>query len=354
MKKITFLLTLVLVTGAFTGCRFLTGADDNVSDTATQTVGADAFDAFTGEGLNEAEKLVIGYQPNEELVILEETQHFVENIFAEDDIEIEWVEFSYGAPLVEALAAGSIDVGTSVGDTPFTNALSNAAHIEGIYVYPIDPNAYTIVVSEESNQKIFALEDLSGKRIAYLAGSAGEDFIVKELASVDLTPDDVEFVNISSTEDQFAALLTGDVDAVVSIQPQSSNFIYENGGVLLDYGESEKNSLNLGVANTDYAMANPEIVAKFVAAKIQADEYVDAHREEYKAAYSERTEYPVEVLTNIDRLVFRTEFIDSDYEDLESTMQFMLRTGALDEEVDFTGTLTNKYLDEAKRLLGIE
>lgn len=312
------------------------------------------FAACMGADASEANKIVIGYQPNDEIQILEQSQHFVENEFAEDGVEVEWVEFAYGATLVEALAAGSIDVGGNLGDTPFTNALANNVPIQGIFLNAYDPNLYTILLSDASSQEIESVEDLEGKKIALLAGSAGEDFLAKELEGVGLSLSDVEVINISSTEDQYTALSTGDVDAVISLDPLSSVFVYENGGSLLDYGDPQKQVITFGVANTDFAEANPELVAKFVKAKILADEYVEANREEYKEIYAEVNEYPVEALDSIDRLTFRREFEDSDYDALNATMEFMLETGALDFEVDYTGTLTNEYLEEAERLLAEE
>jgi len=294
-RRLGVFLAAALLGGALAGC---TSTDNAVTDsngaqgggTTTTTVdatdsldtGSEEVNEFIGDGLNEATKLVVGYQPNEQFWIVEQSQHYLENILAEDGITVEWVEFAYGAPLAEALAAGSIDVGTSLGDTAYINAKANSADIQAIFPYPVSQSGIAIVLSEKSSQEIKTLEDLRGKKIAYLAGSLGEDFIVKQLATVGLTSDDVEYVNISSTENQFAALLGGDVDAVISTQPKSNVWISQNNGALLDYGESVKKLFSILPANTKFAEKNPEIVAKFVAARIQVSLYVQENLDEYR------------------------------------------------------------------------
>src|SRR5437763_6734004 len=58
----------------------------------------------------------IGYQKNGVLVIARQ-QAVLEKHLAARGVEVKWVEFTSGPPLLEAMNVGSIDLG-QVGDTP--------------------------------------------------------------------------------------------------------------------------------------------------------------------------------------------------------------------------------------------
>jgi NitT/TauT family transport system substrate-binding protein/sulfonate transport system substrate-binding protein len=58
----------------------------------------------------------IGYQKNGILVIAKQ-QRAIENRLKPLGIEVKWIEFSFGPPLLEALNIGSIDLGAT-GDAP--------------------------------------------------------------------------------------------------------------------------------------------------------------------------------------------------------------------------------------------
>ena len=58
----------------------------------------------------------IGYQKNGVLVITRQ-RAALEQHFAPQGIDVKWVEFSSGPPMLEAMSVGSIDYG-AVGDMP--------------------------------------------------------------------------------------------------------------------------------------------------------------------------------------------------------------------------------------------
>ena len=58
----------------------------------------------------------IGYQKNGVLVIARQ-RATLEQHFASEGIDVKWVEFSSGPPMMEAMNVGSVDYG-AVGDSP--------------------------------------------------------------------------------------------------------------------------------------------------------------------------------------------------------------------------------------------
>jgi sulfonate transport system substrate-binding protein len=91
-------------------------------------------------------KLRIGYQKNGVLVIARR-QTVLENRLVRDGVGVEWVEFAAGPPLLEAMAAGEIDVG-QVGDTPPIFAQAAGAPIVYVAGQSITNGQGTLVRSD--------------------------------------------------------------------------------------------------------------------------------------------------------------------------------------------------------------
>ena len=72
----------------------------------------------------------IGYQKTGVLVIARQ-QAVLEKRFAARQIDIKWIEFTSGPPLLEAMSIGSVDLG-AVGDTP--PIFAQAANAAIVYV----------------------------------------------------------------------------------------------------------------------------------------------------------------------------------------------------------------------------
>src|ERR1700728_3804928 len=121
------------------------------------TVGAIAGSPARAGNVRE---LRIGYQKNGVLVIARQ-QAVLEKRLAESGINVTWVEFSSGPPMMEAMNAGSIDLG-QVGDTPPIFAQAAGANIVYVAGQPIT-NGQGLLV--KPNGPIRTLADLKGKRI---------------------------------------------------------------------------------------------------------------------------------------------------------------------------------------------
>src|SRR4029077_1836683 len=104
----------------------------------------------------------IGYQKNGVLVIARQ-QANLENHFEPRGIEVKWVEFSSGPPMMEAMNVGSIDYG-AVGDSPPVFAQAAGAAIVYAAGQPIT-NGQGILVPQNSG--IRSIADLKGKRIGF-------------------------------------------------------------------------------------------------------------------------------------------------------------------------------------------
>src|SRR6202790_2896134 len=105
-------------------------------------------------------------------------RHTVEDLFKPLGIEIKWVDFQFGPPLLEAINVGSVDFGY-VGDSPPIFAQAAGARIRYVAAVKQDGNTQAIIVPHESS--IRTLDDLRGKRIAFARGYSAQNLLVAAL-----------------------------------------------------------------------------------------------------------------------------------------------------------------------------
>lgn len=193
-KKVVFLTALlVLLTLGLAAC------GDNVSPTA----GGQAQTGSTNAADNKP--LRIGHQKGGSLVLLK-SQGTLEKKLG---IPVQWIEFPAGPQLLEALNAGSIDIG-SVGDSP--PVFAQAAGTQLIYVAASKGNPESQGILVPANSTIKTVAELKGKKVAHNRGSSTHYLLVKALEEVGLKPSDIQEVNLPPG-DARVAFETGKIDA---------------------------------------------------------------------------------------------------------------------------------------------
>jgi sulfonate transport system substrate-binding protein len=138
----------------------------------------------------------------------------------EQGIVFNWVLFTSGPPLLEALNAGAVDVG-AVGDAPGVFALAGGADLKYVGVTDqLSEQAVTgsgIIVKNDSG--INSVADLKGKKIALARGSSAHYFTYNALKVDGLNiTSDVEIVALQPP-DARPALESGSVDAWAIWEP---------------------------------------------------------------------------------------------------------------------------------------
>ena len=124
-------------------------------------------------------------------------------------MRVEWTQFVSGPPLVDALASGAIDVG-STGETPPIFAQAAGASIVYLASEPPAPKGEAILVRQES--PIHTLADLRGKTVAFNKGSNVHYLFIKALEKAGLAMSDVMPIYMAPNEGR-AAFENGGVDA---------------------------------------------------------------------------------------------------------------------------------------------
>lgn len=150
----------------------------------------------------------IGYQKGSATLVLAKRRANIEARLQRLGIaKVEWVEFQFGPPMLEAIGAGAVDIG-SVGDTPPIFAQAGGANV--VYAAATPSTEHAILVPQDS--PIRSLADLRGKRVAFGKGSSAHNVTLRALALGGLGYGDIQPAYLAPA-DASAAFVGGKVDA---------------------------------------------------------------------------------------------------------------------------------------------
>ncbi|MBV8377770.1 MAG: sulfonate ABC transporter substrate-binding protein [Verrucomicrobia bacterium] len=231
----------------------------------------------TADGGNEELRTVrVGYQKYGSFNVVKAQGEF-ERLLAAKGIHVDWFLFPAGPQLLEALNAGSIDLGHT-GEAP--PIFAQAAGVPLVYIgnEPPYPAGEAILVPKDS--KIRSVADLKGEKVALNKGSNVHYFLLKALEQAGLKYQDIHPVYLPPA-DARAAFEGGSVDAWAIWDPYLTAAQAATGARILVDGS------NL-VANREFFLG----CRKFVEAH---PDVIEALRESVEKASQWSTEKPQEV-----------------------------------------------------------
>lgn len=183
------------------------------------------------------------------------------------DLEIEDVPMKAGTDVAEALIGGGIDV-ASVGETPLTSLLSKTQAVGVIGVAVRTDGSYVkAIVPKDSN--IASIKDLVGKRVATNVGAGSYRSFANWCAKNNVSIGDFEILNTPPTA-ILAALEANAVDAAIWFAPTTTIAVQNGFGKIIGDFKGMADGQASWVVNRKFAEANPDIVTRFVAATIEA------------------------------------------------------------------------------------
>lgn|SRR5690625_4732055 len=197
----------------------------------------------------------IGYQKNGPLVILKSLGTLEKNL-KEQGYKVEWREFQEGPALVEALSAGSIDMGRT-GNSPVIFAQASRASFVIVAAGKSKYHGSGILVPEGSSIK--QLKDLKGKEIGFAKGSSSHYLLVKALEKVDLKYNDITPAFLSPG-DARVAFEQGSIDAMVVWDPFTASVEVNSNGRMIADGEGLTTDRDFFIATNSFAENHTEIV----------------------------------------------------------------------------------------------
>ena len=257
------------------------------------SVGTAAAAAFatraTAQGA--VKEIRIGYQKTGVLVITRQ-QATLEKHFTPQGIEVKWVEFSSGPPMMEAMNVGSIDYG-AVGDSPPVFAQAAGAAIVYAAGQPIT-NGQGILVPKDS--PIHAIADLKGKRVGFTKGSSAHNVVVQTLEKAGLTYSDITPVYLTPP-DAGPAFANGSIDAWAIWDPYFAiGETKQNGRILINAREVTKTN-SFYIANRDFAGKHGAILQQIVDVTTATGQWAEQHRDEVAKSLAAVTSVPLDIQT---------------------------------------------------------
>jgi sulfonate transport system substrate-binding protein len=164
--------------------------------------------AGVGASYGQDKVVHIGFQKYGKLVLLK-SKGTLEPKLKALGYSVQWTEFQFGPPLLEAMNVGSIDFGNT-GETPPVFAQAAGAAIRYVAYEPPAPKGEAVLVPKDSALKSVA--DLRGKKVAVAKGSNAHYLLVKALEKAGLKYEDITPAYLAPA-DARAAFESGAVDA---------------------------------------------------------------------------------------------------------------------------------------------
>ncbi|MFT4119127.1 sulfonate ABC transporter substrate-binding protein [Bradyrhizobium sp.] len=257
------------------------------------SVGTAALGAFAGRASAQGavKEIRIGYQKNGVLVITRQ-QAALEKHFTPQGIEVKWVEFSSGPPMMEAMNVGSVDYG-AVGDSPPVFAQAAGAAIVYAAGQPIT-NGQGILVPKDS--PIRSIAELKGKRVGFTKGSSAHNIVVQTLEKAGLTYADITPVYLAPP-DAGPAFGNGSIDAWAIWDPYFAiGEVKQNGRILVNAHEITKTN-SFYIANRDFAKNHGAVLQQIIDVTSATAAWGEQHRDEVAKSLAAVTGVPLDIQT---------------------------------------------------------
>jgi sulfonate transport system substrate-binding protein len=242
----------------------------------------------------------IGFQKNGPLLIAKQ-QGRLEERLKPLGIEVKWVEFQFGPPLLEALNVGSIDYGTT-GDAP--PIFAQAARANLLYVAAQEAAGSGAAILLPPNSPIRSLQDLKGKKIGFAKASSAHNLTIAAIEKAGLGYGDFTPVYLPPA-DARAAFERGSLDAWTIWDPYFAIAEKQPGVRILALSKGIVAQNSFFLANRDFTQKNPAIVATINDELAKVAKWAETHRGDVAGVLAQATGLDIESWT---RAVDRTDF----------------------------------------------
>jgi sulfonate transport system substrate-binding protein len=285
-RWLLLLLTLLVITACASPAASAPSASSGAAATSSEatTVAEEATDSEgAAETSGEKIELRIGYQRGGAWTLVKANGTLEERLGP--DVTVTWTLFTSGPPLLEAMNAGAIDIG-STGETP--PIFAQAAGTPLLYIAYQEGSGAGSGVLVTGDSSVQSLQDLRGKKIAFAKASSSHLLLIKALEKEGLTYSDIEPVFLQPPEAR-AALEGGSVDAWVVWNPFLEAAIQELGAKIVVDGANVAPTKGYVLGRDEFVLQHPEIARVVVEEVAAAQRWAKDNLEEYAAILEKET-----------------------------------------------------------------
>lgn len=236
-------------------------------------------------------------------------RHTVEDAFRPLGVDIQWMDFQFGPPLLEAINVGSLDFGY-VGDAPPIFAQAANAKIRYAAAVKQDGNTQAIIVPKDSPIKTLA--DLKGKRIAFGKGSSAHNLLVAALEKANIAWSDIRPTPLAPA-DATTAFVKGSIDAWSIWDPYLALAELNENARIIVRSQDIYEPYSFYIVGADFVEKYPTLVTRLNAAFAAEGVWANAHHEEVAKSQAEATGVDIEAIRRfVHRSNYRVIPIDHD------------------------------------------
>ena len=208
--------------------------------------------------------------------------------------KVAWSDFTSGPPMLQAMGAGSVDVG-GVGNAPPVFAAAGGDKIAIVGAYQANPLGSALLVPKGS--PITSVAQLKGKRIAVAQGSSADYHLLTVLNKAGLSVHDVTLTYLQPAEG-LAALTSGHVDAWDIWSPFIEQAEVQKSARALVTGTGYGSPYSFAVASRA-ALADPAkaaAISDYLKLVAQAHAWASQHQAAWAGVWAKASGLPDEVM----------------------------------------------------------
>lgn len=214
--------------------------------------------------------------------------------------QIEWKNFTSGAPLTSEMVAGKLDIG-SMADFPgaLNGATFQKAGKKSVFINVLSGSTIGsgngIVVPKTSS--VQSLADLKGKTISVPFASTAHGLLLRAVKAQGWDPEKDITIVTQAPEIAGPALQANKIDAHADFVPFAELFPYRGyARKIYDGSQSNAATFHGTLADAEYGRKYPEIIVAFERAAIEADRLFAAEPEKYSELVAKNTGIDAEVI----------------------------------------------------------
>lgn len=348
MRKCSAWLLGMAVIAGLTGCAKAEKAADTTAAASTVQEEKKESVTETKEKNKEKIKVTVGdFRAQAFLypVKLANELGFFEDEFAADNIEISIEYLGSGAVMVEALTAGDLDM-SFLGGQPTFSGIANGNQTKVISMATVSATDPVLLVSPDS--EITEVSQLKGKNMAVNIGTDNHYQMLEMLSLGVLTEDDVNVYNLKGTE-ALSALISGEVDCMQSIAPNTNKFVKAGDAkILCNLEETGARNNQTLVATDKFINEHGDIIVRFLKVLDKANTYYKENQEECLDILAKYCEADRDLMDEyMDNYDCSLRLGEKDKEYMKREYDFMVKAGILETEIDLNTIYDDRFLVEA-------
>ncbi|MBC2721443.1 ABC transporter substrate-binding protein [Desulfosporosinus sp.] len=270
--------------------------------------------------------------------IVAQEKKLFESEFQKDGIEFKWHDISVPSNQLEALAAKSLDFANSLNYVSAILAKANGNDLKIVASYSRFPKGINLVVKTDGSVNTVA--DLKGKKIALQKGTMLHEMLIRALADVQLTTQDLELINMDSTA-ATAALAAGHVDATILPEPLLSKAVATGKIKKLNSAEGLIPGLAVIAVRSEFAQTQPELVKRYLNVHKASIDWSEANIEEALTMTAQKNQMDIKAVKAL-YPIFNFEMnLDEVKSDLLKSASFLQKEGMIRSDVDINKVIND-------------